>query len=116
MMTMHKAYITAVGTYLPEKILSNLDLEKLVDTSDEWIISRTGMRERHIARDDEFTSDMGANAARVALDRAGMKVDDIDVIIVATLSPDYAFPSTACLIQSTLGAKNAAAFDIQAAC
>lgn len=115
-MTTHKAYITAVGTYLPEKILSNLDLEKLVDTSDEWIVSRTGMRERHIARDDEFTSDMGSNAARVALERAGMRADEIDVIIVATLSPDYAFPSTACLIQSTLGAKNAAAFDIQAAC
>ncbi len=116
MMTTLKAYITAVGTYLPEKILSNSDLEKLVDTSDEWIVSRTGMRERHIAVDEEFTSDMGAKAAKVALERAGMGVGEIDVIIVATLSPDYTFPSTACMIQAILGAKNAAAFDIQAAC
>ena len=115
-MTALKAYITAVGTYLPEKILTNLDLEKLVDTSDEWIISRTGMKERHIAEDNEFTSDMGAKAAKIALERSGMRASQIDLIIVATLSPDYTFPSTACLIQSTIKAKNAAAFDIQAAC
>ncbi len=115
-MTLKKAYITAVGIYLPDKILTNLDLEKLVDTSDEWIISRTGMKERHIAKSDEYTSDMGVKAARVALERAGMKADEIDLIIVATLSPDYSFPSTACLIQAGLKASKACAFDIQAAC
>jgi 3-oxoacyl-[acyl-carrier-protein] synthase-3 len=111
-----KAYISAVGTYLPKKILTNQDLEKLVDTTNEWIVSRTGMKERHIADVHEYTSDMGAKAAKIALDRAKINPLEIDIIIVATLSPDYSFPSTACLIQAELGAKNAAAFDIQAAC
>ncbi len=111
-----KAYISAVGTYLPKKILTNQDLEKLVDTTNEWIVSRTGMKERHIADDCEYTSDMGTKAAKIALDRAKLNPLEVDVIIVATLSPDYSFPSTACLIQAELGAKNAAAFDIQAAC
>jgi len=96
--------------------MSNADLEKIVDTSDEWIVSRTGMKERRIAQDDEFTSDMGAKAAKIALDKADFKATDIDLIIVATLSPDYIFPSTSCLIQEKIGATNAAAFDIQAAC
>lgn len=115
-MTGKKAYISAVGTYLPKKILTNQDLEKLVDTSDEWIVSRTGMKERHIAEDEEYTSDMGAKAAKIALERAKLDPSLVDLIIVATLSPDYAFPSTACLIQTELKATNAAAFDIQAAC
>jgi len=111
-----KAYITAIGTYLPERILTNHDLEKLVDTTDEWIVSRTGMKNRHIAAATQYTSDMGANAARIVLKRGKVNPLDIDLIIVATLSPDYAFPSTACLIQAEIGAKNAAAFDVQAAC
>jgi len=111
-----KAKIIGTGSYLPEKILTNQDLEKIVDTSDEWIVTRTGMKERRIARADEFTSDMGAAAARLAIDNAGLKIDQIDFILVATISPDYAFPSTACLIQSALGAKKASGADIQAAC
>ncbi|MBM3193745.1 MAG: ketoacyl-ACP synthase III [Chlamydiae bacterium] len=115
-MTGKKAYISTLGTYLPKKILTNQDLEKLVDTSDEWILLRTGMKERHIADEGEYTSDMGAKAAKIALERAKLDPSDVDLIIVATLSPDYTFPSTACLIQAQIGAKNAAAFDIQAAC
>jgi 3-oxoacyl-[acyl-carrier-protein] synthase-3 len=110
------AYISALGTYLPKKIITNSDLEKLVDTTDEWIVSRTGMKERHIADNEEYTSCMGLRAAEVALRRSGLKAEEIEMILVATLSPDYTFPSTACLIQAGLGAKNAAAFDIQAAC
>lgn len=88
----------------------------MVETSDEWIVTRTGMKERRIAADNEFTSDMGRLAALKALESAEMKPDEIDCIIVATLTPDYVFPSTSCMIQETLKAKNAAAFDIQAAC
>lgn len=115
-MSKSKAYIKSTGAYLPERVLSNADLEKMVDTSDEWIFSRTGMRERRIAREDEFTSDMGVKAAEVALERAGVTAQELDLIIVATLSPDYPFPSTACLIQDRLKATRAGAFDIQAAC
>jgi len=115
-MAPRKAYIASIGTYLPKKVLSNYDLEKLVDTTDEWIVSRTGMKERRIAAADEYASTMGLEAAKIALQRAGVSVDQVDAIIVATLSPDYIFPSTACLIQNLLGAENALAFDIQAAC
>jgi 3-oxoacyl-[acyl-carrier-protein] synthase-3 len=111
-----KAKIIGLGAYLPKKILSNQDLEKMVDTSDEWITSRTGMKERRIAADNEFTSDMGYEAAKRALEDSGLKGDEIDLILVATLTPDYVFPSTACLIQERLGAVNAAAMDMQAAC
>lgn len=111
-----KAKIIGTGSYLPEKVLTNQDLEKMVETSDEWIVSRTGMKERRIAGDEEYTSHMGAKAARAALDDAGLQADQIDFILVATLSPDYQFPSTACLIQTEIGAKNAAGADIQAAC
>ena len=110
------ARITGTGIYLPERILSNQDLEKMVETTDEWIVSRTGMKERRIARSDEFTSDMGAKAALAALEDAGILPEDIDFILVATLTPDYQFPSTACLIQQMIGAKKAASLDIQAAC
>lgn len=109
------AKIIGTGVYLPKKILSNADLEKLVETSDEWIVSRTGMKERRIAAEDEFTSDMGAKAAREAIKNAGLELDDIDLILCATLTPDYMFPSTACLIQHELGI-NCAATDMQAAC
>lgn len=111
-----KAKIIGIGSYLPEKILTNHDLEKMVDTSDEWIVSRTGMKERRIAEAGEFTSDMGIKASLKALQAAGRMAQDIDLILVATLTPDYIFPSTAALIQSALGAKGAAAFDFQAAC
>lgn len=110
------ARITGLGSYLPEKILSNADLEKMVETSDEWIVSRTGMKERRIAREDEFTSDMGARAAERALEKAGLSATDIDLIICATLTPDYLFPSTAAILQEKLNAPHAAAVDVQAAC
>ncbi len=113
---MKKSKIIATGSYVPEKILHNQDLEKMVDTSDEWIVTRTGIKERRIAASDEFTSDMGVAAARIALDQIDLKPDQLDYIIVATLTPDYVFPSTACLIQEKLQAKRAACFDIQAAC
>ena len=115
-MTRLKAKIIGTGSYLPEKVLTNLDLERMVETSDEWIVSRTGMKERRIAADDEFTSHMGTKAAQAAMANAGVGPDQIDFILVATLTPDYFFPSTACMIQSAIGAKKAASADIQAAC
>ncbi|MFY7842448.1 MAG: beta-ketoacyl-ACP synthase III [Rhabdochlamydiaceae bacterium] len=111
-----KAKIISTGSYLPEKILSNADLERMVDTNDEWILSRTGIKERRIAKDDEYSSSMGLIAAQRALESSGLVKDQIDAIIVSTLTPDYTFPSTACLIQSALGLEKAAAFDVQAAC
>jgi len=111
-----KAKIIGTGSYLPEKVLTNQDLEKIVDTSDEWILSRTGMKERRIARDDEYTSEMGTAAARAALADAKLTADQVDFILVATLTPDYPCPSTACLIQEALGAKKASGADVQAAC
>lgn len=108
--------ITGVGSYVPERILSNADLEKLVETSDEWITSRTGIKERRIAAEGEATSDMATAAARKALERAGVSAAELDLIIVATITPDMPFPSTACLVQHRLGATRAAAFDIEAAC
>ncbi|NNL06091.1 MAG: ketoacyl-ACP synthase III [Gammaproteobacteria bacterium] len=110
------ARITGTGSYLPEKILTNRDLEKIVDTSDEWIRDRTGISERHIAADDEFTVDLAEQAARKAIDAAGIAVEDIDLIIVATTTPDRVFPSTACLLQQRLDIHGCAAFDIQAVC
>jgi 3-oxoacyl-[acyl-carrier-protein] synthase III len=111
-----KAKIIGTGSYLPERILSNADLEKMVDTNDEWIVTRTGMRERRIARRDEFSSDMGVSAAKAALAEAEMSPDEIDFILVATLTPDYLCPNTACLIQHAIGAKRAGAVDLGAAC
>jgi 3-oxoacyl-[acyl-carrier-protein] synthase III len=111
-----KAKIVGIGSYLPSRVLSNHDLEKMVDTNDEWIVSRTGMRERRIARPDEFCSEMGANAARLALADAGITADEIDFILVATITPDHLCPSTACLVQQSLGAKRAGAVDVNAAC
>lgn len=111
-----QARIIGLGSYLPENILTNQDLEKLVDTTDEWIISRTGMKERRVARTTEFASCMGAAAAKKALQDAKIGVEQVDLILVATMSPDYPSPSTAALIQASLGASKAAAVDIQAAC
>jgi 3-oxoacyl-[acyl-carrier-protein] synthase-3 len=109
-------HIIGTGSYLPERVLTNADLEKLVDTTDEWIVTRTGIRERRIAHEKECTSDMGTMAARRAIDQAGISPAEIDLIICATLTPDMPFPATACLIQHNLGAKRAAAFDMEAAC
>ena len=108
--------IAAVGSYVPEKILTNADLEKIVDTTDEWITTRTGIKERRLAAEGEFTSDMAAHAAKRAMEKAGITADQIDLIIVATITPDMLFPSTAALVQNKLGARKAAAFDIEAAC
>jgi len=108
--------IISVGSYVPDRVLSNGDLEKMVDTSDEWIFSRTGIKERRIAAQHEVTSDLAAKAARVAMERGKVTPDQIDLIILATITPDMPFPSTACLVQEKIGAEKAAAFDIQAAC
>ena len=108
--------IVGTGSYLPEKILTNRDLEKLVDTSDEWIFSRTGIRQRHVAADQENASDLALAASRRAIDAAGVTPQDIDLVIVATTTADMVFPSTACLLQAKLGIKNCPAFDMQAVC
>ena len=111
------ASFRSIGAYVPEKILNNSDLEKLVDTTDEWITKRTGIKERHIAAEDEYTSDMGAKASEKAIERAGIDKDEIDLILCATVTPDYFnMPSTACIISDKLGIRNVQAFDISAAC
>jgi 3-oxoacyl-[acyl-carrier-protein] synthase-3 len=108
--------IAGTGSYLPEKVLTNADLEKMVDTNDEWIVSRSGIRERHIAADGETTGDLAFHAATRALEAAGMVAADIDLIVLGTTTPDIIFPSTACLLQHRLGANGCAAFDVNAAC
>src|SRR5438309_2814609 len=108
--------IIGTGSYTPEKILTNEDLSKMVDTSDEWITSRTGIKERRIAAKDEFTSDLAARAAMRAIQKAGISPTQIALTIVATITPDMPFPSTACLVQQKIGANRAAAFDLEAAC
>ena len=113
---MQKAGILGLGCYLPPKKLTNSDLAKIVETSDEWITSRTGIRERRIASKEVATSDLGVEAARLAIKDAGLSPEDIDLIITATITPDMAFPATSCIIQDKIGAKNAACFDINAAC
>ncbi|ADH61047.1 3-oxoacyl-(acyl-carrier-protein) synthase III [Thermoanaerobacter mathranii subsp. mathranii str. A3] len=110
------AGILGTGSYVPEKVLTNSDLEKMVDTSDEWITTRTGIKERRIADPSQAASDLGIEAARKALEDAKIAPSEIDMIIVATVTPDMNFPSTACIIQANLGASNAAAFDISVGC
>ncbi len=110
-----KAVIRGLGAFIPPNVLTNFDLEKMVDTTDEWILTRTGIRERHIAEKGQKASDLGAEAAREALSNAGLSAADLDLIIVATITPDMFFPSTACNIQNKLGAK-CGAFDLAAAC
>jgi len=108
--------ILALGTYVPERVMTNFDLEKMVDTNDEWIRTRTGIEERRFAGEGQATSDLGVEAAKKALTMSGDKPEDIEMIIVATCTPDYPIQSTACVVQEKLGAKNAAAFDLNAAC
>jgi 3-oxoacyl-[acyl-carrier-protein] synthase-3 len=112
----HQVCIAGTGSYVPEKVLTNADLEKIVETSDEWILSRTGIRERRIAAEGEFTSHMAAKAGARALEQAGMTADQVELIIVATITPDTLTPATACYVQQRLGALGAVAFDISAAC
>ena len=108
--------ITGIGSYVPERVLTNADLEKIVNTSDEWIITRTGIKERRMADEGEHTSTMAVKAAHRALEQAGLAAADLDLIVVATITPDMPFPATACLVQRELGANKAAAFDLEAAC
>jgi 3-oxoacyl-[acyl-carrier-protein] synthase-3 len=108
--------IIGTGSYLPDRVLTNADLEAMVDTSDEWIVTRTGIKERHIARDDEGASHMAAAASRLAMADAQVEPGDVDLIIVATATPDMPFPSTACLVQNLVKARNAFCFDVSAAC
>ncbi len=110
------ARIAGTGGYLPEKVLTNQDLEKTVDTTDQWIQERTGIKKRHIAADDEFTCDLAEKAARNAISAAGIVASEIDLIIVATTTADQVFPSTACLLQKRLGIHGCTAFDVQAVC
>lgn len=115
-MTLKKSLLVGCGSYLPQRIVTNDELSKTVDTSDEWITKRTGIKQRHIAAEGETTSDLAVNAARDALERASMTIADIDLIIVATTTPDDTFPSTATKVQAKLGMDHGAAFDIQAVC
>src|SRR5512135_519712 len=108
--------VKGTGSAFPEKILTNFDLEKIVDTSDEWIITRTGIRERRIAAEGEYTSKFATKAAERALEMAGVSPGELDLIVLASVTPDFPFPATACIVQNNLGAVNAAAFDISAAC
>ena len=113
---MTQSILRGVGSYLPEKVLTNKDLEENIDTTDEWIKERTGISQRHVAAANEYTSDLAVVAAKKALKNAEMSIQDIDLIIVATTTPDYTFPSTATIVQKKLGIKHGAAFDIQAVC
>jgi 3-oxoacyl-[acyl-carrier-protein] synthase-3 len=108
--------VLGAGKYVPERILTNKELESMVETNDEWIVSRTGIKERRIAADHQATSDLALEAAKIAMANAGISADQLDLIIVATVTPDMAFPSTACILQEKLGARKAAAFDLSAAC
>jgi 3-oxoacyl-[acyl-carrier-protein] synthase-3 len=111
-----RATFLGLGKYAPERVLTNFDLEKMVDTSDEWIVERTGVRERRIASDDQAASDLAIPAARKALEAAGVSPEQLDLILLGTVTPDYFFPSTACVVQNKIGAKNAAALDTSVGC
>ena len=113
---MQKASITGWGKYLPDKVLTNKDLEEMVDTSDEWIKSRTGIKQRYIAADNQTTGDLAYHASRKALEKANLKAENLDMIIVATVTPDMPFPATSCILEDRLGAANAATFDLEAGC
>ena len=111
-----RARVIGTGSYLPEKVLNNFDLEKMVDTNNEWIVARTGIEERRIAAENEFTSDMATKAAQRALEMAGVSAEEVDLIVMGTITADYPWPATACIVQANLGAKNAYAYDLSAAC
>lgn len=113
---MKKARVIGTGSYLPEKVLTNFDLEKMVETSHDWIVARTGIEERHIAADGESTSDLATKAAARALEAAGVAAEELDLIVMGTITGDFPWPATACIVQNNLGAKNAYAFDVSAAC
>lgn len=115
-MTQSRSRITAIGTFVPDKVLTNADLEKLVETSDEWIVQRTGMRERRIAESEQYVSDLAIGAVIDMKQRYGVEVEDVDMILVATSTPEYSFPSTASRVQSLLGIKSTGALDLNAAC
>ena len=115
-MNSRRAKITAISHFLPERRVTNVDLEKIVDTSDKWIVERTGIRERRVVDKGKATSDLGAEAAKILVEKRGISPDEIDLIIVATVTPDMFFPSSACLVQTKIGAKNAWAFDLSGAC
>lgn len=115
-MELRSVGIAGLGSYVPERVLTNADLERMVDTNNEWIVSRTGISTRHIAADNQSTSDLAYEAAKKALDDAGMEAQELDLIIVATCTPDMLFPATACMLQDKLGVKGCAAFDLEAAC
>ncbi|PHZ83702.1 beta-ketoacyl-ACP synthase III [Paremcibacter congregatus] len=115
-MTMFRSVVSGCGSYLPEKVITNKQMEDIVDTTDEWIIERTGIRQRHIAADDELTSDLAIKAAQRALEDAKISAKDIDLIVLATSTPDQTFPSTATRVQAALGMETGAAFDVQAVC
>lgn len=115
-MNLHPVGIIGTGKYVPDRILSNQELEQMVETNDEWIVTRTGIRERRLAAAEQATSDLAYQASLKAIEAAGIAIEDIDLIIVSTITPDMFFPSTACLLQEKLGAKQAAAFDLSAAC
>ena len=114
-MTIHSR-VAGTGSYLPQKVLTNRELERLVDTTDEWVLTRTGIRQRHVAADDQNASDLALAASRKAIEAAGIPLQDIGLIIVATTTPDMIFPSTACLLQAKLGVRGCPAFDVQAVC
>src|SRR5579875_1591623 len=111
-----RSVVVGLGSYLPKRIVSNFDLEKSLETSDEWIVQRTGIRQRHVAAEDEPTSRLGLYAAKAALADAGLAAADLDLVIVATSTPDYTFPAVATQIQAGIGMTNGAAFDLQAVC
>ena len=113
---MKRAQIVGIGAYAPQRVLTNAELEKLIDTSDEWIVQRTGIRERHVVDDNEGPSDLALRAARQALDRAGVEPEEIDLIVVGTTAGDMLFPTTGNLLQHRLGCKNAGSMDVYAAC
>lgn len=115
-MTMMRSVIRGTGSYLPDKALTNADMAKLVDTNDDWIVQRTGIKQRHIAAEGEATSDMAIRAASRALESSGLHADDIDGVIVATTTPDQSFPSVAVRVQAALGLRTGPAFDVQAVC
>src|SRR5512135_2985388 len=112
---MNRPKITGTGSDVPDKVLTNFDIEKIVDTSDEWIVTRTGIRERRIAAEGEYTSTFATRAAERAMEMAGVTADQIDLIVLATITGDFPWPATACIVQSNIKAVNAVAFDVSAA-